>query len=98
MSDFHQNGVISTLHNFSHRTLEDIENHYRRLCYGGQTNQTVDEEILDIPKNVEAQRRPSLTDIYMNVGSSANEQKETTNENVNQIQNFRRGSVLSVDM
>ena len=28
MADFHQNGVISTLHNFSHRTLEDIENEF----------------------------------------------------------------------
>ena len=29
MADFHQNGVISTLHNFSHRPLEDIENELR---------------------------------------------------------------------
>ena len=29
MGDFHQNGVISTLHNFSNRTLEDIENELR---------------------------------------------------------------------
>ena len=26
MSDFHQNGVISTLHNLSNRTLSEIEN------------------------------------------------------------------------
>ena len=29
MADFHQNGVISTLHNFSHRTVDDIENELR---------------------------------------------------------------------
>ena len=29
MADFHQNGVISTLHNFSHRSIEDIENELR---------------------------------------------------------------------
>ena len=29
MADFHQNGVVSTLHNFSHRPLEDIENELR---------------------------------------------------------------------
>jgi len=29
MGDFHQNGVISTLHNFSHRSIEDIENELR---------------------------------------------------------------------
>src|SRR5690606_9332387 len=29
MGDFHQNGVITTLHNFSQRSLEDLE---RELC------------------------------------------------------------------
>src|SRR5690606_39607940 len=33
MGDFHQNGVITTLHNFSQRSLEDLE---RELCgYSG---------------------------------------------------------------
>ena len=31
MADFHQNGVISTLHNFSHRSIEDIENELLKL-------------------------------------------------------------------
>ena len=29
MSDFHQNGVISTLHNLSTRTLDEIESELR---------------------------------------------------------------------
>ena len=29
MSDFHQNGVISTLHNLSTRSLDDIERELR---------------------------------------------------------------------
>ena len=29
MADFHQNGVISTLHNFSNRSIDDIESELR---------------------------------------------------------------------
>ena len=31
MSDFHQNGVISTLHNLSNRSLTEIESELRVL-------------------------------------------------------------------
>ena len=53
MADFHQNGVISTLHNFSHRTVDDIENELRTFSKDAPTE-------LILPSLYSELERPAL--------------------------------------
>ena len=80
------------------RTLEDVENHYRKVCYGEQTNKIDNNELVDIPNYIDSQtRRPSLTDIYLHVNNSTTERKQSTNDvNTNLEATVRRNSVISV--
>ena len=81
------------------KTLEDIENHYRLLCYGNQfINDRNKNTNLDVSKTIEAEKRPSVTDIYLNVTNTSSERKLSLNGDIYITHNSRRGSVISTDM
>ena len=81
------------------KTLEDIEKHYRTLCYGAKDfNSAVAETSYDINSKRKDVRRPSTTDIYLNISTASDKTTQVETENKSWSVNARRASVMSIDL
>ena len=78
------------------KTLEDIEKHYRTLCYGAKDFKS--ETSCDIDSKRKNVRRPSTTDIYLNISMASDKTTQVETENKSWSVNARRASVMSIDL
>ena len=81
------------------KTLEDIEKHYRTLCYGTKDFKSADAETsCDTNSKSKNVRRPSTTDIYLNISTASDKITQDEAEYKSWSINARRASVMSIDL